>query len=240
MLIQGRLQCLRSGAQHGTEFPLAVTPGRRPSEKARGHSETHAPQKDCRLQRAASSALEALALYSSEPKQVPGKTNIAAIMEATNVNNKMLRRAFTPWISDKTFEALYAKRWPWVNAIWAYKKPPVFQRNRHTVNQSFEVFTSLCGCLLIVKRKYPPVPCELWIWICLQMTDLCVSDRSDLIFQSSLPRWLLRYAFVLICNSRWITWEAYSIWDLHNALWLWLHKAYYQLEPDKNAHNRKH
>lgn len=36
----------------------ALSPGRRPSEKAEGHTQTHATQKDCRLQRAALSALE--------------------------------------------------------------------------------------------------------------------------------------------------------------------------------------
>lgn len=45
-------------AQRGSGLPLAVSPGRSPSEKAEGRGETHASQKDCRLQRAASSALE--------------------------------------------------------------------------------------------------------------------------------------------------------------------------------------
>lgn len=94
-------------AQHGSRIPLAFSLGRRPSEKAEGHSETHASQKDCKLQRAALSALEKSWLsVLPNKKRIPRKKkkkkiNTAAL-KATTVNNDILLRAFTLNIQQNT------------------------------------------------------------------------------------------------------------------------------------------
>lgn len=76
-------------------IPPANSPGRRPSEKASGHTQTHAPQKG--LQAPASSLVslgEILAQSSSKwkpgpPQQIKKKINTAAL-KATTLNNNVL------------------------------------------------------------------------------------------------------------------------------------------------------
>lgn len=103
----GRLhRLLELAAQRSSGLPLAASPGRSPSEKAEGHSETHASQKDCRLQRAASSALQKpwLSVLPNENRILKKKKKkTTAALEATNVNNDMLLRAFTCSKSSRTF-----------------------------------------------------------------------------------------------------------------------------------------
>lgn len=83
-------------AQHGRRLPLAVSPGRGPSEKAQGHGETHASQRG--LQASASSLVgprrnTGATFFANENRSTTKKKINSAALKATSVNDDMLLTA---------------------------------------------------------------------------------------------------------------------------------------------------
>ena len=150
MLMLGGCSVSDLSTQRGGELPLAASPGRSPSEKAEGHGETHASQKDCRLQRAASSAPQKpwLSVLTNE-NRIPEKTKKEKKKKHTHTHTLkpwrlLMRITICCWRrlliqnpAEHFKSCMWAQRWTWANVIWSDKMPPVFQCNRYAVSQLF-------------------------------------------------------------------------------------------------------
>lgn len=100
-----------------------------------------------------------------------------------------------------------AQRRPWANVILSDKKNHLFSRATDILWDNYFGMQIFCGCLL------PIIMLFIYLFILLQSVNPdfefvfynwpALKKRSDLIFQSFLPWWLLNYLFFCSCNSHW-------------------------------------
>lgn len=95
-----------------------------------------------------------------------------------------------------------AQRRPWANVILSDKKNHLFSRATDILWDNYFGMQIFCGCLL------PIIMLFIYLFILLQSVNPdfefvfynwpALKKRSDLIFQSFLPWWLLNYLFFLL------------------------------------------